>query len=127
MLIHVIHVFPGSGDVNRSSLPSGWFRPYFEPQTPNSATTYTSTTGFKVGVMGGASPEGPSAEVSASVSKSEAVKRTINNFSVRNISDGSMTGWNFYYTAMDGDNWKKQVNFWGKLKALLILRRAPSL
>ena len=112
-----IFIWPGTGnDPHASTLPAGWFRPYIEPHTPNSATTYTSTTGWSVSVQGGGDPDAPSADVTATYSQSEQVTRTINDFSVRNVSDGSMTGWDFYYTAMDGDGWKNHnhyVAFWG--------------
>lgn len=54
----------------------------------------------------GVDPSGPHADVSASFSEAhEETTTSVHNFSVRNVSDGSMTGWEFYYTAMDGDNW----------------------
>lgn len=101
------YLFPGIGDdPNNSKLPSDeWTRPSIEPKTSNSSTTYTSTTGWSFGVAGGVNPDGPEANVTATYSQGNQVQRVINDFSVRNVSDGSMTGWNFYYTDVDGDKW----------------------
>ncbi len=103
-----IYIYPGSGsDPNDSQLPGGWTRPYIAPLTPNSKTNYTSTTGWSFGVKGGIDSKGPSAEVTASYSQRDQVQQTIEDFRVRNRSDASMTGWDFYYTAMDGNSWEK--------------------
>ena len=102
-----IYLYPGnSRDPNHSVLPAGWSRPNVEPHTPNSSTTYTSTTGWSFGVSGGGSKDGPNANVTASYSQSNQESTTIKDFSVRNNSDGSMSGWNFYYTAVDGTKWQ---------------------
>ena len=111
-----VYIYPGEGhDLHDSQLPPGWTRPYFEPRTPNSETMYISTTGWSVGVTGGGDANGPKAEVTASYSQSEQVRRNIYDFSVRNLSDHSMSGWEFYYTAVDGD-WAKHTYYkagWG--------------
>ena len=103
-----IYLFPGSGE-NRdnSRLPSGWFRPNIEPHTPNLKTTYTCTTGWSFGRKVGLDIKGPSIEDEARYSQSNQEQSTINDFDVQNISDGAMTGWNFYYTAVDGERWRE--------------------
>ena len=102
-----IYLYPGNSmDPNHSALPAGWSHPNVEPHTPNSSTTYTSTTGWSFGVSGGGSKDGPNANVTASYSQSNQESTTIKDFSVRNNSDGSMSGWNFYYTAVDGTKWQ---------------------
>jgi len=119
-----VYVFPGDGSPDNSQLPPGWSRPYIEPQTPNSATTYTSTTGWSVGVEGGGDKDGPKANVTATYNQSNQVQHTINDFSVRNISDGSMTGWNFYYTAVDGDKWENHLHFWNHVEYIADLAKS---
>ena len=102
-----VYLYPGnSNDPEHSSLPAGWSRPNVEPHTPNSSTTYTSTTGWSFGVSGGVDPQGPNANVTASYSQSNQESTTIKDFSVRNVSDAAMSGWNFYYTAVDGGKWE---------------------
>ena len=102
-----IYLFPGGGsDPHHSTMPPNWTRPNIQPHTPNSQTTYTDTTGWSFGVSAGVDPSGPNANVTAAYSQSSQTQKTINDFSVRNRSDQSMTGWEFYYTAVDGDSWK---------------------
>ena len=101
-----VYLFPGNGsNPHHSSLPTGWTRPNIEPHTPNEQTTYTSTTGWSFGVGAGVDPGGPNANVTASYSTSNQKTTTMKDFSVRNVSDHSMSGWNFYYTAVDGRKW----------------------
>ena len=52
------------------------------------------------------------------------MQHTINDFSVRNISDGSMTGWNFYYTAVDGDKWENHLHFWNHVEYIADLAKS---
>ena len=102
-----IYLFPGSGkDRDCSHLPSGWSRPNMEPHTPNLKTTYTSTTGWHFGLTAGADLSGPGGKVKADYSQSNQEQCAISDFNVQNISDGAMTGWKFYYTAVDGENWR---------------------
>ena len=109
-----IYLFPGGGvDPNNSQLPPNWTRPNIQPHTPNSQTTYTDTTGWSFGVEGGVKPDGPYANVKASYSQSNQTQKTINDFSVRNRSDESMTGWDFYYTAVDGNSWSDHFTWYG--------------
>lgn len=104
-------MFPGDGSLGNSQLPPGWSCPYLEPHTPNSATTYTSTTGWSVGVEGGSDKDGPRPTLLLATIKATRCNVLLIDFSVRKISDGSMTGWNFYYTAVDGDKWENHFNF----------------
>ena len=102
-----IYLYPGNSyNPHHSTLPAGWSRPNVEPHTPNSTTTYTSTTGWSFGVSAGADAEGPNADVTASYSQSNQESTTIQDFSVRNVSDAAMSGWEFYYTAVDGGRWQ---------------------
>ena len=99
-----VYIFPGSGNRPYSSrLPLGWCRPYMEPRTTSSETKYTCTTGWSVGASADANMSGyiPGAKagINASYNQSKQVECTIPEFKVRNISDGSMTGWKYYYTA----------------------------
>ena len=120
-----IYLYPGnSNDPQRSVLAAGWSRPNVEPHTPNSSTTYTSTTGWSFGVTGGVDPDGPKADVTASYSQSNQKTTTIYDFSVRNISDGSMSGWNFYYTAVDGSDWKKHFTWNNQPKPIANLAKS---
>ena len=83
-----ICIFPGkkNDDCTDSKLSNGWSRECIEPHTANSKSEYTSTTGWWVeGSLTG--------DIKPKYTKSYQVKRTIEDFSVRNISDGSMTGW----------------------------------
>ena len=103
-----IRIFPGGSEAEpgTSSFPAaGWSRPHAEPHTPNSETTYVSTTGWDIGANAVISTGGPSMEISATYNQSKQVTRTMKDFSVRNVSDESMTGWTFYYTAVDKEKW----------------------
>lgn len=107
-----LYLYPGRGeDPDTSMLPEGWSRPSLQPKTPNSSTKYKSTTGWTFGVSGGGSSSGPSANVTATHKDDQEEETVINDFSVRNISDESMTGWDFYYTAVDGEHWKDHFNW----------------
>lgn len=108
-----VYLFPGSGtDPATSQLPSAeWSRPSIQPKTPNSSTKYKSSTGWSFGVSAGVNPNGPSANVTATHKDENEEETVIKDFSVRNISDASMTGWNFYYTAVDRDHWGDHFNW----------------
>ena len=110
-------LFPGVSkvDPHDSSFPAdNWCRPYMEPHTPNSETTYTSTTGWSIGAKASTTASAANslgAEITTTYDQSEQVTCTIKDFSVRNISDGVMTGWKFYYTAMDEQKWKNHFKW----------------
>ena len=106
-----VYIFPGSGeDHTKSQLPLGWCRPYMEPRTTKSEATYTCTTGWSVGTSADANfsaTGGVKVGINASYNQSKQMQCTIPDFKIRNISDSSMTGWNYYYTAVDGVKWKE--------------------
>ena len=105
-----IRIFPGGSEAEpgtSSFSAAGWSRPHAEPHTPNSETTYVSTTGWEIGAKAVTTTKGESSmEISATYNQSKQVTRTMKDFSVRNVSDESMTGWTFYYTAVDKEKWK---------------------
>ena len=105
-------------DPNSSELPEGWSRPYMTPHTPNSETTYLSTTGWdfnvNVGVSGSEKASaGGARNFSATYKRNNQVQTTVKDFSIRDLSDDSMTGWSLYYTAMDGKKWVDHCTLFG--------------
>ena len=118
-----VFIFPSGvkkTDPCSSELPEGWSRPYMTPHTPNSGNTYLSTTGWEFGAsvgLSGSSESGGGGTGSFSVKykRSNQVQTTVKDFSVRDLSDGSMTGWSLYYTAMDGKKWQDHYSSGGDI------------
>jgi len=99
--------FPGwEGAPEKASLPNGWRRIAIAPETANSESTYTRTTGWSIGAKaGGKVAEDPevSAELSASYSSSESYTETIKDFQVKNYSSAAVCEWHYEYTKMARD------------------------
>ena len=126
-----IFLIPGDGD--RPHLPNHWHLEDRAPNTPNSKSMYVSTTGWSVGASAGASSDvmtggEVSANVSLTYSKSNEVTTEIEDFSVRDHYNGSMSSWHFYYTDLDGKKkWKDHFtgsDFFPKAKSIANLAKS---
>jgi hypothetical protein len=117
-------LYPGTqliahDEKDRIQLPAQWNRSYIAPQTPNSVTKYTSTTGWSVGITagGGVTPAGPEASVSlsASYSSSNSEEREIPDFRVRNASSAAVCDWVYEFSQLV-DDWTSLFAFGGLFK-----------
>lgn len=93
-------------DTNSVRLPSGWRRIAIAPETPNSVTTYTKTTGWSIGASAGATVStDPNVTVGleASYSESERTTENIMDFRVKNYSSAAACNWVYEYSkVVDG-------------------------
>jgi len=120
-----VYVFPGDCSLNNSQLPPGWSRPYIEPHTPNSATTYTSTTGWSVGVEGGGDKDGPKANVTLGgrIFTLDPIMPLLewNSSPMRRLHNVGLRLWMTHSMRLRRDSWCS----WGPCEGRLVLTLAP--